>query len=198
VTTVAKRPIGRPENPELRGNVLRAAIECYAEKGWSGFNFDVVATRAGVGRPALYRRWSDRTELLADAFTQLTPGLVDEDLGSLRSELVRLGVDYSTMMRGPRGLAGTRLMADAQVHPDLFARVTSEVSERRNDLVRLSVERATARGEIAADCTDDISLLLFGALWEWSVLAAGGRQVHAERSDVEHLVDVILRGLVRR
>ncbi|WP_129802569.1 TetR/AcrR family transcriptional regulator [Streptomyces sp. F001] len=195
MTSPTRRRIGRPESPELRGNVLRAAIDAYAEKGWSGFNFDVVATRAGVGRPALYRRWADRTALLVDAFKELTPSLVDEDLGSLRQELVRLGVDYATMMRGSRGLAGTRLMADAHFHPDLFARVSAEVSERREDLVQRSVERARARGEIADDCTRDITLLLFGALWERSALAATGRAMHAERPDVEHLVDVVLRGL---
>jgi AcrR family transcriptional regulator len=195
VTAAAKRRIGRPENAELRDKVLRAAIDCYAEKGWSGFNFDVVATRAAVGRPAMYRRWSDRTVLLVDAFREMTPGLADEDLGALRPELIRLGMDYSAMMRGSRGLAGTRLMADAQVYPDLFARVTAEVSERRNDLVRRSVDRARQRAEIATDCTDDISLLLFGALWEWSVLAASGRRSSPGQSDVEHLVDVILRGV---
>ncbi|WP_371572504.1 TetR/AcrR family transcriptional regulator [Streptomyces sp. NBC_01314] len=197
MSSPAKRRIGRPENPELRDNVLRAAIDCYAEKGWSGFNFDIVATRAGVGRPALYRRWADRTALLVDAFKQLTPGLVDEDLGSLRDELVRLGADYSTMMHGPRGLAGTRLMADAHFHPDLFARVSAEVGERREDLVRRSVERACSRGELAADCARDISLLLFGALWERSVLAATGRAPHPERPDIEHLVSVILRGVAQ-
>ena len=192
---MAKRRIGRPEDPELRGNVLRAAIECYAEKGWSGFNFDAVAKRAGVGRPALYRRWADRTELLVDAFKELTAGLVDEDLGSLRLELVRLGVDYSAMMRGARGLAGTRLMADAHVHPDLFARVTAEISERREELVWRSIDRALARGEIRAEYVQDVSLLLFGALWEWSVLAATGRRPHAQRAEVERLVDMILRAL---
>ncbi|WP_217570488.1 TetR/AcrR family transcriptional regulator [Streptomyces sp. GbtcB7] len=194
MSSPTRRRIGRPENPELRDNVLRAAIEAYAEKGWSGFNFDVVATRAGVGRPALYRRWADRTALLVDAFKELTPGLVDEDLGSLRQELIRLGGDYANMMRGSRGLAGTRLMSDAHFHPDLFARVSAEVSERREDLVHRSVERARARGEIADDCARDISLLLFGALWERSVLAATGRTAHSDQP-VAHLVDVILRGL---
>ena len=194
MTTAAKRRTGRPENPDLRDKVLRAAIEIYAEKGWSGFNFDAVATRAEVGRPALYRRWSDRLALLVDAFKQLTPGLVDNDLGSLRSELIALGTEYAAMMRGPRGLAGTRLMADAEVHPKLFAPVTAEITGHRNELVQRSVRRALDRGETEVDCSTDISLLLFGALWTWSIAAATGGMAYAARQDVERLVDRILSG----
>lgn len=194
MTTAAKRRTGRPENPDLRDKVLRAAIEIYAEKGWNGFNFDAVSTCAGVGRPALYRRWSDRLELLVDAFKQLTPGLVDQDLGSLRDELIQLGADYADMMRGPRGLAGTRLMADAEVHPKLFAPVTAEITGHRHELVQRSVQRALERGETEVDCSTDISLLLFGALWTWSIAAATGGMAYAARQDVERLVDRILSG----
>jgi DNA-binding transcriptional MerR regulator len=48
---------GRPRDPDLESRVLAAALRVYAEAGWSGFSFDAVARRAGVGKAPLYLRW---------------------------------------------------------------------------------------------------------------------------------------------
>jgi DNA-binding transcriptional MerR regulator/predicted nucleic acid-binding protein len=41
---------GRPRDPNLESRVFAAALRVYAEAGWSGFSFDAVARRAGVGK----------------------------------------------------------------------------------------------------------------------------------------------------
>lgn len=198
MTLEPQRRRGRPEDPALRANVLRAAMNVYAERGWSGFNFETVAKRARVGRPALYRRWENRTELLVEAFRELSPGLTDVDLGGLREDLVRLGHEYAKTMQGSRGIAGTRLMADAHVEPELNRLVTSHVSLRRQELVATSVARAIQRDELPLDYSLEISLLLFGALWERSLMVVAGYQPPATLKDVEVLVDTILGGLTKR
>lgn len=58
---------GRPRDPLLESRALRAALEIFSEKGWTGLTLDEVATRAKVGKSSLYLRWPDRQALLAAA-----------------------------------------------------------------------------------------------------------------------------------
>lgn len=67
----AKRPAkagrGRPRDPAADTAVLRAALELFVEHGIEGASFEQIAKRAGVARTTVYRRWSCREDLLAQA-----------------------------------------------------------------------------------------------------------------------------------
>ncbi|MCF2706203.1 helix-turn-helix transcriptional regulator [Arcanobacterium haemolyticum] len=67
------RSIGRPRNEDADVRILNAALELYGEAGWSGFNLTRVAALAGVGKSSMYSRWSEREDLLLDAFKILIP-----------------------------------------------------------------------------------------------------------------------------
>lgn len=58
---------GRPRDPQIDEAALAAARELLVEVGWSGTTMRAIAERAGVGRPALYRRWPSRAHLVLDA-----------------------------------------------------------------------------------------------------------------------------------
>jgi AcrR family transcriptional regulator len=47
--------------------ILRAALELFVEHGIEGASFEQIAKRAGVARTTIYRRWSSREDLLAQA-----------------------------------------------------------------------------------------------------------------------------------
>jgi AcrR family transcriptional regulator len=69
-----QRSAGRPRDDRIDAVVLEAAAEVYAKEGWSGFNFEVVAREAGVGKGALYRRWDSPEDLLIDAIHNIDQG----------------------------------------------------------------------------------------------------------------------------
>lgn len=71
---------GRPRDPQLEHRALRAALEVFSEKGWTGLTLDEVATRAKVGKSSLYLRWPDRQALLAAALRGVQ--LDQEDSGN--------------------------------------------------------------------------------------------------------------------
>ena len=48
---------GRPRDPRRREAILRAAIELVAEVGYDRMTVEALATRAGVSKPTIYRRW---------------------------------------------------------------------------------------------------------------------------------------------
>src|SRR6185295_9014445 len=89
ITTPAR---GRPRDPQRRQAILEAALALVAEVGYDRTTVDAIATRAGVSKPTLYRRWPHgKPELVADAIRERhaeagqTP-----DTGSLRGDLLAL------------------------------------------------------------------------------------------------------------
>ena len=83
--------LGRPRDPRMNQRVLATALSVYADLGWAGFSLDLVARRAGVGKAALYLRWSSKETLLHDALQGTILNLPEDlDTGSLRGDLLQL------------------------------------------------------------------------------------------------------------
>lgn len=58
---------GRPRNSDIDEAARAATRELLVEVGWEGTTLSAVADRAGVSRPALYRRWPTKTHLVFDS-----------------------------------------------------------------------------------------------------------------------------------
>lgn len=61
---------GRPSAATTAANrqrILRAARETFIEFGYTTATFDVIATRAGLSRPALHYHFANKSELYRDA-----------------------------------------------------------------------------------------------------------------------------------
>lgn len=63
---------GRPLDPTVGEAALQATLELLDEHGYAGLRVDDVATRAGIGIGALYRRWSTKSELVRAALLSAT------------------------------------------------------------------------------------------------------------------------------
>ncbi|MFC4603577.1 TetR/AcrR family transcriptional regulator [Rhodococcus kronopolitis] len=72
--TATERRRGRPRSAAIDGAALAATRELLAEVGWDQTTMVAIADRAGVGKPALYRRWPSKTHLVFEAVF----GWVDE------------------------------------------------------------------------------------------------------------------------
>jgi AcrR family transcriptional regulator len=65
--TETARKRGRPRKPETDAAILRAGFEMFCERGVEGVSMEQIASRAGVGKLTVYRRWASKEELLAAA-----------------------------------------------------------------------------------------------------------------------------------
>jgi AcrR family transcriptional regulator len=65
--TPGPRAGGRPRNPALDEAIILATRARLVRDGYSRMTLGDIAADAGVSRPTLYRRWSDKFELVADA-----------------------------------------------------------------------------------------------------------------------------------
>jgi AcrR family transcriptional regulator len=186
--------LGRPYDGSIRRKVINAAIDCYAERGWSGFSFEAVSIRAKVGRPALYRRWSGREDLLVDAFRESTQTLLDPDHGNLRDDLTDLALGYRRQMAGARGRAGMRLFLEQGALPEVFRTVSLETSAQRDVLILEAFRRGQSRGEVRKEADLDVALrLLIGSLMlDALIFYKTPQQI---RSTVMETIETLLRGI---
>jgi AcrR family transcriptional regulator len=69
--------------------ILNAAVAALTENGYDATNMADIAARAGVGKAAIYRRWSSEAALITDALVCWKPDLLNDapDTGSLVGDL---------------------------------------------------------------------------------------------------------------
>ncbi len=140
---------GRPRDPDLQARVFDAAIALYAETGWPGFHFDAIARAAGVGKAALYRRWSSRGDLLRETLEARWYEVAAIDTGSLRGDLLTLARMLFEKLTGPHGRVALHLHTDAARFGEMRAS-TGPWGEKVVLQSRLIVRRAITRREIPA------------------------------------------------
>jgi AcrR family transcriptional regulator len=65
---IEPRIAGRPRDARLDEACYRSALEVMLERGYHAATFTEIARRAGVGTPALYRRWPTKAAIAMDLF----------------------------------------------------------------------------------------------------------------------------------
>ena len=70
---------GRPRRAEVDEAILSAAIDELVEHGVASMTIDGIATRAGVARTTVYRRWSSTDQLCMDAVERIREHICGPD-----------------------------------------------------------------------------------------------------------------------
>jgi AcrR family transcriptional regulator len=135
--------------------ILNAALAALTENGYDATNMDDIAARAGVGKAAIYRRWSSKAALITDVLVYWRPDLRTDDApdtGSLASDieaLIERAVAYDN------GLITNdlvlRVALEATRDPQLATALDDLMLLRGGRQISIILARAVARGEIAAD-----------------------------------------------
>jgi len=169
--TDALKSAGRPRDPEADEAILRAALELFAERGVDGTSIEQIAKRAGVARLTVYRRWSSKEELLAQAiaYGRNAPDLTDEEYDTLPyPEVLARMVGSMADAIAERKLAPllAQLMGSTFSHPELFdAFWAASGAKRREGGVRL-IRRAVREGLLPADADPEVIVdIIIGALF---------------------------------
>ena len=149
--------------------ILRAALELFIEHGVAGASIEKIARRAGVGKTSIYRRWSTREALLAQAIeafrnaTGYTTDLLDR---TPPRDFIKLLIDACDVIARPeiRKLMA-RLIGSVPDYPKLIEvyRETYYLP-RRLAFVR-ALERLQAAGLLARNTDlETLADMLSGAL----------------------------------
>lgn len=138
--------------------VLEATIEELATSGYAGLALERVATRAGVNRTTIFRRWPTKAELVRAAMQRVTGALsFDWDTGSLRGDLKVLIERAGETMLGPGMLGFLQLMLGAREEPELLE-LAGEAESAKLAAVLAFFVRAELRGELRPDLDKQLFL----------------------------------------
>jgi AcrR family transcriptional regulator len=135
--------------------ILNAAVAALTENGYTATNMNDIAARAGVGKAAIYRRWSSKAALIADALLFWRLDLLSDeapDTGSLTDDF---GLIIERAASNDDGLISTELLLrialeGAHDH-ELSSALDDLILHRGRRVVMVILQQAVARGELAGD-----------------------------------------------
>lgn len=160
MTVAGARPQGRPRDPLCDVAIIQAALELLADGGYGALTMEAVASRAGVGKATLYRRFAGKDELVVEAVASLTETPdPDHDIG-VRDELVTL---LEAIRRKSDSLAGRifpRLVGESADYPELMQRYREQVllprRERFAGVLRRGMQEGLLRGDLDVEHAIDL------------------------------------------
>lgn len=153
IATVKVKP-GPKRDPEKDKEILAAALEVLAEMGYEGTTIDIVAAHANVARATVYRRWPTKAELIVSAIESIGDGAPPRkapDTGSLAGDFHELlSVTSRAGNKGPmKIIAG--ILPVLNDNPVLASAMSRKMIAPQTAIMRMLLQRAQDRGEIAAD-----------------------------------------------
>lgn len=147
----ARKSIGARRSPESADAILEAAEAVLIENGYSGFSIEAVARRARAGKPTIYRWWPSKTALLLEVYQRQKRDITYSDTGNIEEDLFIFARSLFAQWREtPAGNIFRSLIAEAQQDPAAAEALATYSAGRRAHTGKL-IERAKARGEVAAD-----------------------------------------------
>jgi AcrR family transcriptional regulator len=192
VATSRHRRQGSRRDPSIDAAVMAATRRLLVDRGYSATTIDLIATTAGVSRPAVYRRWSSKAQLVHEAlFPDLGPEQPEDDFAA---EIARLCRGALRMYGDPAvreaipGLLND-LRSDRRMRRVLSDRLEATARSQLAARVGDAVADGTARPGIGADTIMDV---IAGGAW-YAVCVRRIKDVDAAASELSGLV---LRGVL--
>ena len=150
---------GRPRDPAVDEAILVATLGLLDQRGYAGLTVTEVARRSGVSKPAVYRRWADKAQLVVEAMVSRMPEDVLPDSGSTSGDLLAYtDLLVATFAGTTAGQVLPGLVAAMAADPALAASYHKLLVEPLRQRMRAAVVRGIARGDLVGDTDVDFVL----------------------------------------
>jgi len=169
--------------------ILQAAAEELTRVGYGALRIEEVASKAGVNKTTIYRRWPGKAELVTDAIRGLVSNASPPDTGNLRSDLfayfsILVKRSHEPMWRG------LLITLNSLVEPELEVlakELRSAARESRREMIQRGIDRGELpRGVDAALVADIVSAPIL-----YQTLHLGDP---VDTHYIESVLDVVLAG----
>jgi AcrR family transcriptional regulator len=185
---------GRPRSEEAHKAILDATLDLLVEVGFSAMTVEGVASRAGVGKATIYRRWASKLPLVVEAFGQL-PGFEEADTGNLAEDLKKMLRAYLQAFNASPLSTVLPSLAGERAHNPELSELFEPVSKGRRKPLQRAFERAVDRGELPAEVDLDLAAdLVVGPIAVTLFFKGGGLNPRM----VGPMVDMALAGICAR
>jgi AcrR family transcriptional regulator len=175
VATVKRAPAGAAV---LRGDITvairNAVMSELAEVGYGRLSIEAVARRAGVGKTAIYRRWSNKLEMVLEIVSDVAGRAVPlPDTGSFAGDLqLLMFIVTKALQHHMASQIIPDLMAEASRNPQIAATLQKALRTHQQAVGDKLVGQAVARGELPADADPELAVdLILGPLY-WRLAVA--------------------------
>ena len=192
VATTTSQRKGRPRSDRAHRAILDAARELLIEEGFASLRLEHVASRAGVGKATIYRRWGSKEELAQALLAELAaPHIAVADSNDTRQELLAAVINpMRAVTETDFGPVIRALLSQIAINPLLGDPFRATVVQARRDEIARLIARGIRRGDLRSDADADIATeLLVGPVY--FRLMFGGE---LSRDFAERVVDNVLRG----
>jgi AcrR family transcriptional regulator len=184
---VRARAAGRPLDENVDAAILATAWKLLITDGYARMSIARVAEEARVGRPAIYRRYRDKSELVAAVLASKAAQAPPIDTGSTRGDLIA-HLEFARR-RFSVELAGT-MMVEGRNHPELLEGFRSGMLHPRVAEIVAALERGKERGEVRADLDTEVAVQALMGAFMYHRIAEG----RPKEGWAEHVVDQLWTG----
>ena len=191
----SQRRTSRRRGDTLTDAIYAAVLEQMSVHGFSGLTMEGVASCAGTGKAALYRRWSGKDDLVVDALNHVLP-LIDSphDSGNLRDDLATVLHLMRESVNSPAGCAVLGIMGELGRDHEFVKTIKERVLAPRKQTIMALLRRAADRGEISRDVVTPLVAETAPALVMMCVIGEGP-PVSAEY--IDKVLDDVMMPLLR-
>jgi len=145
--------------------VLAACVDLMVERGLHAVTVDSIAARSGVAKSTIYRHWSTRDDVIADAWRTIGRPEQPVESGDLDSDVrALLGSLAERLDTPPLSVLVPELMAASERDPALASLFEQVLRDRRRPIGE-RLRQAVDDSEMPADLDVDLAVsLLVGPL----------------------------------
>ncbi|MBW4507581.1 MAG: TetR/AcrR family transcriptional regulator [Scytonematopsis contorta HA4267-MV1] len=184
---------GRPRCPEAHEKILKSAYEMLLEVGFNDLTIEGIAARAGVGKPTIYRRWSNKARLVIDAFlAETSPELSFPDTGKVKEDIRLQMYRLVNLMNSPRGQVIATIIGGGQADSEVIdAFLSNWLFPRREDCSKV-IKKGMEREEIRTDVDiESVIDALYSPLFYRLLLKHG----LLTEEFVDEIISIVMSGL---
>ncbi|PJI85973.1 TetR family transcriptional regulator [Yoonia maricola] len=176
--------------PSVTDALTRAFFEEWAETGLGALSLERVAKRAGVGKAAIYRRWSSKQDMAIELIKAVGLNLTTiPDSGSLLEDLRLILLSLRRTMRHP---LIRRILPDLHAEmartSALSAEIRNTLQYERRERGKAIVDRAIARGELSETADRDLANDALASILYWRIIVTGGRVSSLEINKIARFI----------
>lgn len=177
--------------------IMRATLDLAREAGYAKLSIEGVASRAGVGKHTVYRRWPSKGLLFLDSLlTRNEPVLdypgTDDVMTDLRQQTHAVVDLLGTPPWGPLYQA---LVGEAQHDPAVAAALNERFIRPQTERTIARLKEAQEQGQIAADFDLTLAMAILSGPLYFTFLITQEPVTH---DYVDHVYEALFKGMAPR
>lgn len=203
----AGSPKWRRRSEARPGEIVQAALDVFAEKGFAAAKLDEIAARAGISKGALYLYF----ETKEDIFRAVVREAVAPNLDMVETALGQATIPFPDLLRmlfariadmvetSRLGAVAKLVIGESRNFPELARVWHDEVVSRALGALVKALEKAQVRGEIRLgdprlQAFSIMGPILMGVIWQETFTPVGAPAMNLHGLIVQHR-ETILAGL---